>query len=318
MPKISLVIPTLNRPDDLTRCLNSITKLSKAFDEIIIIEQGDMDKTQAIVNQFTSLNIRLYFYPIKSIAKARNAGIEKAQGDFVAFVDDDTELDKDYVKVALEYFANNTKVVGITGRIYFNKITVLSFIKRLVTILLGINGFKTNIFKSGQNGDIFYKDKIQKVQWLQGASTCYRRCVLDAGYRYNQNFILWSFGEDVMLSYQIYKHYGDGSLMYVPAYKLIHYNSEEISTTDESVIRMMAIYRFIFWHKEVYQGSLVNLMAYLFGQVGFIIYRLMSTSNRIMAFKYFCITYGYILKNRHDIVNNTIDYNDFILKGKTN
>ena len=36
----SLIIPTLNRPEDLRRCLNSINKLTKGFDEILIVEQG--------------------------------------------------------------------------------------------------------------------------------------------------------------------------------------------------------------------------------------------------------------------------------------
>ena len=58
--KTSLIIPTLNRPADLSRCLQSIEQLEKKFDEIIIIEQGDINRTRKIVSKSSILNIRLF------------------------------------------------------------------------------------------------------------------------------------------------------------------------------------------------------------------------------------------------------------------
>ena len=45
----TLIIPNLNRPDDLTQCINSITQLRQPFDGIIIVEQGDIDKAKMLV-----------------------------------------------------------------------------------------------------------------------------------------------------------------------------------------------------------------------------------------------------------------------------
>ncbi len=44
--KTNLIIATLNRHNNLKCCLNSISKLNQSFDEIIIVEQGDIAKTK--------------------------------------------------------------------------------------------------------------------------------------------------------------------------------------------------------------------------------------------------------------------------------
>ena len=310
----SLIIPTLNRKDDLTKCLISISKLSQPFDEIIIVEQGDMAKTQVVIDKFRTLNISLYFHPIKSAAQARNIGIEKAHGEFVFFIDDDTKLDKNYVRVALDYFAHHPKVVGIGGSVKIQN----NFFKRLLLIIFRFTSFNNKVLRSGQNSPKLFVDKIHNSHWL-GGCCCYRNKVFKQGFRFNKDFIRWSFGEDVMLSYQVYKHYGDGSLMHVPDFKLMHYESDEISINSESISRMKVIYRFIFWKKEVHQSSLFNLLCYLYGQLGFMISELVKTKTlkqKKIAFKEFVQAYKYLLKNYQAIANNKIDYNVFILGEK--
>ena len=310
----SLIIPTLNRPEDLTRCLESITKLTQGFDEIIVVEQGNMVDTEAVIGQFDNLAINLYYHPIRSAAQARNLAIEKARGDFVFIIDDDTELDKNYVKVALSYFADHPNVVGITG-IKGDNYTIRRFLALLIAQLLYFNSLKGVILKSGTNGGCFFMYKEQTIQYLPAGHLAYRKAVFDAGFRFNQDFIRWSFGEDVMLGYQIYKHYGRGSLMHVPDFRLMHHDSDDASVTHISALRMSILYRFIFWHKEVYQKRLLNLVAYLYGQTYFA-YRLLRINRRHnlrQAIKEIIATYRYILRNHQSIVTNKVDYNAYIL-----
>ena len=88
----SLIISTLNRADDLTRCFTSITQLTKKFVQIFLVEQRNLQITKRLVKKFPSLIISVYFHPVHSAAQARNAGIKTAIGDLIFFIDDDTEL----------------------------------------------------------------------------------------------------------------------------------------------------------------------------------------------------------------------------------
>ena len=117
MSRTSVVIPTLDRPGDLERCLSSIEKLNRGFDEIIIVDQGDAATTRRVVDNHAHLNVQIHRQGPRSAARARNLGVKESSGEFIFFIDDDTVLDESYVEVALDYFARHPKVVGLTGYI---------------------------------------------------------------------------------------------------------------------------------------------------------------------------------------------------------
>ncbi|KAA0446028.1 MAG: glycosyltransferase family 2 protein, partial [Candidatus Thioglobus sp.] len=212
--KTSLIIPTLNRFDDLRACLNSIGKLNQSFDEIIIVEQGDIAKTKTIIADFNNLTISLYFHSVKSAAQARNIGIEKSSGNLVFFIDDDTDLDeKNYIDIAINCFKNNPKMMGLTGKIksisIFKKPTfgtkwlrkLYQWFIKIVNITLLYDGLKMQVLKSGINthGAIECQKQCD-IEWTQGCNMVFRKEVFDK-FKFNQNFLAWSCAEDVMLSY---------------------------------------------------------------------------------------------------------------------
>lgn len=96
MLRVSIVIPTYNRPDELARLLSCIAKQSYRDFECLIIDDGSSDDTQAQYNELCkSLDDRFRLH-LKDKddrkggpGKARNAGIRLAAGAFIAFCDDD-------------------------------------------------------------------------------------------------------------------------------------------------------------------------------------------------------------------------------------
>ncbi|HCE85989.1 MAG TPA: glycosyl transferase, partial [Bacteroidetes bacterium] len=92
--KISVVIPTYNRPDALHRCLNALLdQIGDLSYEIIVVNDGSTvsyDKVIENVQSITS-SIPIAFYEQENSgpAKARNYGVEMAEGDYIAFTDDD-------------------------------------------------------------------------------------------------------------------------------------------------------------------------------------------------------------------------------------
>lgn len=321
--KTSLIIPTLNRLTDLTRCLTSITKLNQQFDEIIIVEQGDIEKTKQTIASFNQLNICLYFHPIQSAAQARNKGIEHAEGELLFFIDDDTQLKANHIEIAQQHLKHNPTVMGLTGPIISphqanHHPNLLNHIywwgNKIINILLLYSGVKMRVLKSGINThSIKPCQTVCDIEWIQGAHMVFRKEVFTR-FLFNNDFIAWSCAEDVMLSYQVHQHYGKGALQYHPNFKLIHYESKNTSYHNTQLIKMQIIYQFIFWHQCVYQHKTINLMAYLYGQLGYVKFLLGFYGRRKKTLNAIIKTYLFLFKYWREVINNKIDYNHFILQ----
>ncbi|HBI3767425.1 TPA: glycosyltransferase [Enterococcus faecalis] len=88
----TIVIPTYNRDFLLDLTLNSITKtkISKYSYEVIVVDDGSNDNTSEVVKHYESkLNIKYFFQENKGfrVAKARNVGIDNAEGRIIIFLD---------------------------------------------------------------------------------------------------------------------------------------------------------------------------------------------------------------------------------------
>jgi len=89
---ISVILPTYNRCTLLERAILSVIQQTRTADEIIIIDDGSTDGTEELIRKkYPRL---LYFrQENQGISSARNAGIEKSTGEWLAFLDsDDTWL----------------------------------------------------------------------------------------------------------------------------------------------------------------------------------------------------------------------------------
>jgi len=103
-PRISVVIPTCRRPDLLTRCLQAVLNqsLEPRTYEVIVVDDGHTADTQAVVD---TLRMRpggpvlRYVRPRqgRGPALARNVGWRAAYGRIIAFTDDDTVPDRDWL-----------------------------------------------------------------------------------------------------------------------------------------------------------------------------------------------------------------------------
>jgi len=92
-PKVSVVIPTYNRGHLICDALDSVQAQKNACDlEIIVIDDGSTDDTQSRVAQWAKgATLPLHYEKQENLGgnAARNKGIEKAQGVFIAFLDSD-------------------------------------------------------------------------------------------------------------------------------------------------------------------------------------------------------------------------------------
>lgn len=100
-PLISIIIPTYNRPERLTSCLESLTKLNYPRDrfEVVVVDDGSKTSLESVAAPFYSkFELKLLKQRNSGPATARNTGAKQAKGQFLAFTDDDCMPSPDWLK----------------------------------------------------------------------------------------------------------------------------------------------------------------------------------------------------------------------------
>jgi glycosyltransferase involved in cell wall biosynthesis len=107
LPFFSIIIPTFNRPVQLTTCLQSLTLLDypREHFEVIVVDDGSKIPPEAVVSSFQNrLNLTLVTQPHSGPAIARNKGATRAKGEFLAFTDDDCTPAPNWLKALATRF----------------------------------------------------------------------------------------------------------------------------------------------------------------------------------------------------------------------
>lgn len=118
-PKISVIIPTYRRPELLKKCLAALATQSflKEDFEVIVVSDGPDAETEAAVREIISGNFRYLALPQKGgPAAARNLGWQAAVGTLIAFTDDDTVPDADWLADYLKHYQGENHI-AYTGKI---------------------------------------------------------------------------------------------------------------------------------------------------------------------------------------------------------
>jgi GT2 family glycosyltransferase len=99
-PLFSVIIPTYNRPQQLSACLESLARLAYPADrfEVIVVDDGSATPLEFVTTAFHDrLNITLLTQQNAGPAAARNTGAAQAKGQFLAFTDDDCTPTPDWL-----------------------------------------------------------------------------------------------------------------------------------------------------------------------------------------------------------------------------
>jgi len=94
-PNVSIVIPAYNRGSLLPRALNSVLRQTVSDWEVLVVDDGSIDDTPEVVRHLTPRfggRLRYLRRPHLGASAARNTGIDRARGRFVAFLDSDDEF----------------------------------------------------------------------------------------------------------------------------------------------------------------------------------------------------------------------------------
>lgn len=108
LPRISVIVPVYNAKRYLRRCVDSILCQSQQDFELLLIDDGSKDESGEICDEYAAKDSRVrVFHKINGgVSSARNLGLDNAQGEWVAFVDADDDVEEEYLSVR-EQFENS-------------------------------------------------------------------------------------------------------------------------------------------------------------------------------------------------------------------
>lgn len=97
MPKISVIVPVYKAEAFLERCVSSILKQTFRDIELILVDDGSPDSCPILCDNFAQADdrVRVIHKTNGGVSTARNAGLDAARGEYIAFVDSDDWLEAD-------------------------------------------------------------------------------------------------------------------------------------------------------------------------------------------------------------------------------
>lgn len=108
IPKVSIIVPIYNVEKYLVRCLDSLVNQTFNDIEIILVNDGSTDNSSKIIETYQEKYriIKIINKENGGLSSARNAGMKKASGEFLLFIDSDDYIELNMVEML--YFAATT------------------------------------------------------------------------------------------------------------------------------------------------------------------------------------------------------------------
>jgi len=116
-PEISVIMLTYNREQYVSRAIESILKQTFTIFEFIIVNNGSADRSGVIADEYAAKDnrIKVIHRECGNIGSGRNAGLDIAKGEYIAFIDDDDWTEPDFLEFLYNLAVNNNADISICG-----------------------------------------------------------------------------------------------------------------------------------------------------------------------------------------------------------
>lgn len=113
-PAVSVVLPTYNRASTLARAIDSVLTQTFSDLDIIVVDDGSTDETHVVLAAYAACgNVHVVGTPHRGCAAARNTGISRSTGRYVAFQDSDDEWEPRKLATAMAALAGTGADTGV-------------------------------------------------------------------------------------------------------------------------------------------------------------------------------------------------------------
>ncbi len=119
---ISVIVPIYNSEKYLNRCIESIVNQTYDNLEILLIDDGSIDNSPKICDEWKEKDKRIKVYHQKNsgVSMARNKGIKEAHGKYIAFIDSDDYIDKNMYQILLSTLKKEKSNIAICNYYIFD------------------------------------------------------------------------------------------------------------------------------------------------------------------------------------------------------
>ena len=221
MPKISIIVPVYNVEIYIDKCLKTLTEQTLRDIEIIIVNDGSLDKSEEIIEKYVKENptkIKYYEKENGGLSSARNYGLEYATGEYIAFLDSDdyveTNMYEEMYNLAKKENADMVECDFIWEWEYGKKI----FDKR--------REYKT-------------KEEMMKKPRVVAWNKIYKREIIN---KYKIRFPEGLIYEDMEFFYKLLPHLN--KISYINKY-FVHYTQREDSITNKQTQKVEDIFKIL-------------------------------------------------------------------------
>jgi glycosyltransferase involved in cell wall biosynthesis len=177
MLKLSLIIPTYNRPKEINRLLSNLDFQTKKPDEVIIVDASHTEETRIIIDsKREKLDYPVYYYKYKKgLTLQRNYGVSKAKFEIVGFLDDDSLLEPNYLERIINMFEEDvTKNIGGASGIVFTvdyaKISLIDGQLKDISSMDDFSKLMAKYFPTNTNTNTYrskIREGLEKILHLQ-------------------------------------------------------------------------------------------------------------------------------------------------------
>ena len=143
----TIIIPTYNRGDLITKTIKSCLGQSYSNFELIIIDDGSTDSTEKTIFSFKDPRIKYFKKENAERGAARNFGVSKAKGAYITFLDSDDILYNNHLSHAFSVIKNNTEI-GIFHQAY-------ELVDEKGSVIFKMDHIKKNANKTIIKGNVF-------------------------------------------------------------------------------------------------------------------------------------------------------------------
>lgn len=252
--KVSLIICTRDRPEELDRCLASIVGQTLQPSEIIVVDNASLSPdTAAIVRRHGHIYVR---ENRPGLSHARNTGIAAATGDIIAFTDDDTVLHPDWL-LRLEGAFDTERVWAATGLVIPAELGTEAQCVFEQAWSFG-HGFVRKDFAT----DFYRKTRNRGTPTWEigaGASMAFRRQIFSKIGLFEPHLGAGASGcsEDSEIWYRILR--AGGLCRYEPASVLYHYHRADMAGLEKQIRAYMCGHVVALWMQYQKSGDVGNL-----------------------------------------------------------
>lgn len=220
MPIIGIIVPVYNVETKICRCIDSILSQSFTDFELVLVNDGSIDKSGDICNEYAKNDrrIKVIHQVNRGVSAARNTGIRETMCEYISFVDSDDYIEPDYLRTLYNGIQNCQ--LSICGVFYCSNNSDIKTCQRIyedntVRLIPECSEQIAEYFKSGRFNYVYSKMYCKSI--IDNNNICFDESV--------------TLGEDTIFVLEYLKHIEVFRIIGEPLYNYVKYDKGTLTTS---------------------------------------------------------------------------------------